>query len=149
MFLGLLFLHPILFACYYIARPYQREETRPLMVYLRDHYRTDDGLYVSHAAFYAFSYYQSPYGLSNAALVIGPDPASWQESLTAVNSLVQHERIWLLFSHVSTSAATKERDVILGQFDTIGTRRSTLELDGASLYLYSLPSSSKSLLRNP
>lgn len=138
-FVVLLLLHPGLFAGYYLLKPYQREEIKPVINYVREHHCPGDVLYLYPRAVSAFKYYQERYGFTDADYIVGHDLlGQWKNHLDDLNKLSGHKRVWLLFSHLSSSERIE--DMILSQLDSMGARLTTLKRERASVYLYDLTS---------
>jgi hypothetical protein len=140
-FLVLLIFHPVLFSVYYLAKPYVREEIKPVLNHIRAHYNSGDILYIYPEALPAFRYYQERYGLTDADHVVGHAFSQWDSHLNDLDKISGHKRVWILFSHISTPKSLKEEEVILRQLDSRGMRLASLRRERASGYLYDLTTS--------
>ena len=145
VFAVLLLLHPGLFAGYYLIKPYQREEIKPVINYMLKHHQSGDVLYLYRGALYAFKYYQELYGLTDEEYVVGHELKQWKSHLNDLEKISGHKRVWILFSHLSTPERIREEEVILGQLDSMGTRLAALKQERAAVYLYDLTASAPPL----
>jgi hypothetical protein len=141
LFIGLLFYHPFVSATYYLFKPRMNEEIKPVIRYLKEHQKNGDVLYLYYASHLAFKYYQKRYGYEDDDYVVGVvsrgNVANYREEL---NRLRGNERVWILFSHVSSEGAAYEQAVFLEHLDRMGTRADVFKSEGASVYLYDLSS---------
>jgi len=81
IFVGLLFLHPLLWAVYHIKAPSSTEEIRPVMNYIKNHWQKGDIIYVHYYAQYTFEYYTrfhpDRYVFDEGEYIIGIAPRGW------------------------------------------------------------------------
>lgn len=102
--------------------PYQTEDIRPALAYLRDHLQPGDRIYVYHAASPAFEYYSGSYGIDPSTYQIGGchngDARRYYEEL---DRLRVARRLWFVVSH--DVPLYQDRSSILAYLDALGSRR--------------------------
>jgi hypothetical protein len=116
-----------------LVHPRTREEIKPVLEFVRNHWRPGDTLYVHDGAQYAFLYYEecacvrltsaegrtlwpavpAPGGRAqyspaidskSPALLIGPyEGNNWSRYLTDVRRVTVRHRVWFLYTHVRTA----------------------------------------------
>jgi hypothetical protein len=133
--------YPALAAARGFVRPREQEETRPLLVHVRQRYREGDVLYVYNAAQWAAQYYALRGVAFPGPVVVGTTPAA------DVAELRGHARVWLLFSHVVVSDGTNEERLLLRLLDGVGVPVEARRETGASVYLYDLSSTPRAATR--
>ncbi len=78
---GVLFVYPLSWAVYHAKSPSSAEEIRPVLSYIKNHWRDGDVIYVHYYAQYAFEYYSKhhpmPYNFNEKNYVIGIAPRGW------------------------------------------------------------------------
>jgi hypothetical protein len=78
---ALIFFHPLSFAAYRIKKPLYKENIKPILRYIKDHWQRGDIIYVHYYAQYPFEYYTrfhpEPYYFEDAKYVIGIAPRGW------------------------------------------------------------------------
>jgi len=105
---------------------YLHEETKPVMAYIREHWREGDVVYLYNQSNVAFEYYAPQYGFTEkdfirgimAGLVCPP----WQQVQKDLEKLRGKPRVWVLFSHVWTLGGVDERKLYLFFLDQMGRR---------------------------
>ncbi len=135
----LLLFYPGVAAARGAVRPPQKEEVRPLLEYVRDHYRPGDVLYVSRYAGPATRYYAAR-GLGFAGDVVRElVAADWRyHTERNLDALRGRDRVWVLLSHVERDADTDREKLLIQMLDRLGVRVDGKRLPGASLHLYDL-----------
>jgi hypothetical protein len=136
--IGLLLLHPVAEAGYRLLRPRSREELRPVVIYVRDHRRASDRIYVYHAAAYAFEYYSERCGLGASGASVGAESYGWDGYRRDLEMLRGGGRTWFLFSHISNRSGVDDEKLLLLHLDGMGPRLDSFQRPGASAYLYDL-----------
>ena len=117
----------------------EREEIKPVLNYLKQHFQDGDGLYLYHSSWKAFKYYAKRYGLEGVELQRGVSGRSnWQNYVNDLKSLRGNERIWILFSHVHKRSGIDEERFFLHVLDGMGRQVDSFSRKGASVYLYDL-----------
>jgi hypothetical protein len=138
--LGLVFLHPVMWAGYHVVHPRYEEEIKPALRYLAEQQKPDDVIYIYYGAKPAFTYYAERYGVdAETCCVMGArsrdDWSGYEQDLERVRG---HRRVWLVFSHIFDWKEVDERALFLQLLDDIGRRVDGLETHGAAIYLYDL-----------
>ncbi len=154
--LGVLFFQPTISSSYHLIKPISKEEIKPIMSYMEEHYQNGDSIYLYYWSQFAFKYYSESYGFKNEKIGIfsmassgwvNPDDRS--SSIEELDKLRGKKRVWILFSHIY-----KDDDKVfiynldklgirLESFKKIGTSNLGKELDShknmdTSVYLYKL-----------
>lgn len=133
--MGLLLFHPLLIAARHLVHPRTKEEIKPVMNYIREHWQNGDGLYVYYAAKYAFRYYSGRYSLDGEDYIIGVSSRRTRENyLRDLDKLHGKTRVWVLFSHIYAD----EDQFFLQHLDNMGARLDSFRSVRASVYLYDL-----------
>jgi hypothetical protein len=113
--------------------PQYREEIKPVLSYIEEHFLPGDQVYVYWAAKPAFLFYASDRFDSNYLLGLKSfrNPSAYVEDMGRVCGL---SRVWVLFS----SVYGQERTLFLEYLDKVGVRRDQIEEKGSFAYLYDL-----------
>lgn len=142
---GLLFLHPVLSAGYYLIRPRTMEEIKPVMNYVRIHRQDGDALYLYRYAQYAFKYYSEGYGFERSDYMVGESKSvkgDWGNYRNELDELRGNSRVWILFSHVEScnwgGKGVDDEKLFLHYLDSRGKRLGSFKRTGAAVYLYDL-----------
>ena len=141
----LLFLFPVYTAMAILLNPgkMDREEVRPVMTYLSEHFREQDTLYLYHSSEAAFEYYAKRLGLEKVAYRQGvASKRNWDNYINDLRALEGSDRVWVLFSHVHKNHGVDEEKFFLHVLDGMGKQIDSFKRTGASLYLYDLQSNS-------
>jgi len=135
----LLLFYPGVAAARGAVRPPQKEEVRPLLEYVRDHYRPGDALYVYRYAGPAARYYAER-GLGFAGDVVRElDAADWRyHAERNLEGLRGRDRVWVLLSHVERDGDGDHEKLLIQMLDRLGVRVDSKRSPGASLHLYDL-----------
>jgi hypothetical protein len=120
--------------------PFRVEESRPLIQYLASKKTPGDFVYLYYGATAAFDYYRQVYKLDIDNYVRGvwarKAPQKYKKD---IEILKQHQRVWVLFSHVyKRNTPQSEEKLITGYLDQMGIRLEEHRQTGASLYLFGL-----------
>jgi uncharacterized membrane protein len=138
----ILFLHPTHHAIANLLNPDrigQREEVRPVMTYLSQHYREGDKLYLYHSSEKAFEYYAKRVGLEDITYQRGvASKRNLDNYLIDLRGLQGNNRVWVLFSHVHRNHGIDEEIFFLHVLDGMGKQIASFKRTGASVYLYDL-----------
>ena len=142
----LLFLHPVMWAGYYVLNPRYEEEIKPELAYLEANRQPQDVVYVYYGARPAFTYYAKRYGLDlETCCTIGvrsrEDWTGYEQDLARLRG---NRRVWFVFSHIFDWKSVDERALFLQLLDDIGERSDGFETEGAAIYLYDLSGGDKS-----
>lgn len=133
--IGLLLFHPLLIAARHLVHPRTKEEIKPVMSYIREHWQSGDGLYVYYGAEFPFRYYSSRYGLDGEDYIIGVSSRRTHENyLRDLDKLHGKTRVWVLFSHIYAN----EDQFFLQHLDNMGARLDSFRSVRTSVYLYDL-----------
>lgn len=136
---GLLWIPPMLYVAYHLARPQRVEETRPLLQYWRAHRGPTDTLYVYYEAVPAVRYYALRRLIEPDEFVRGVQSREAPDRyLEDLGKLQGRDSVWLLFSHSDVNRKIDEEEFLMRYLDRIGRRREERRSVGASLYLYDL-----------
>jgi hypothetical protein len=130
----LLFLYPPFSGAYrQIENPRVREEIKPVMHYIQQHWQKGDVLYCAHKTKPAFEYYSSAYGFQGKEVIISPfsnyDPAKFAEDL---EQLEGRRRVWLLFTHIHPH----HKKQIKKYLKNSGGLKKSFSSPGATVFLY-------------
>ncbi|MFE4104661.1 hypothetical protein [Almyronema epifaneia] len=170
----LLFSHPFYYAALNLNDPnsppkfeYQRmrEEIKPALAYLKNHWQAGDTLYVYYAAQHAFRYYAKQYGFDFATprrptgnysgewfepalvsnppqLIVGSVTRYERDAFAAdLRQLRQYPRVWLLFSHVrDRRSSIDEETVLLSLLSSAGQEVDSFHSLEAAVYLFNMNS---------
>lgn len=144
----LLSFQPVVNALHTAISQDTREDIKPALGYLREHWQPGDLIYVYYPAKYQFRYYAERYGFGEAvSLKSGKADESGR---FGVDALRGKRRVWALFSipglrlgqtdlfWVETEKCVKERATLLQELDNAGRRLDSFEHAGGSVYLYDL-----------
>ena len=135
----LLFIHPILWAGYYVIQPRFEEEIKPVLKFLKEHRKTDDIIYLYYRSEIAFTYYANRYDFDKERCVIGiPSKPDWNGYRKDLQQLQGNKRVWIVFSHIYNWEDIDDERLFLYYLDTMGKRLSSFKSFGASVYLYDL-----------
>jgi uncharacterized membrane protein len=137
----LLFLVPVQKAISNLLNPARmdREEVRPVMTYLSQHYQKGDRLYLYPPSKAAFEYYAKRFGLEEVKYQRGMGSRNnWNKYVDELKGLRGNDRVWILFSHVENRHGIDEEKFFLFILDSIGTQVESFIRTGASVYLYDL-----------
>lgn len=122
--------------------PLTKEEIKPVIEYLIDHYRENDIVYVYYGAIYPLRYYAPYYGLHINDFVIGSDYRDTpQKYMAEIKKLRGHKRVWFVFSHLFTDEIVNERDVIFSGLYRIGKVKERYKASNAYIFLYDMSQS--------
>ena len=153
LFVVLLFLHPLANAVVHVRYPEEArtgldhsEEIRPVLQYIRDHWREGDSMYVFNPSECAFRYYSLLLGADFRKVIVGKNLRKdfENEYRKELDHLRGRERVWVLFSHVSSkNRGINEESCMVGYLETIGRRRDQVHYTGASAYMFDLSASSE------
>lgn len=135
--LVLLSFQPVVSAVHTAINQDSREDIKPALGYLRQHWQQGDAIYVYYAAKYQFRYYAERYGFSDVGSVKGRKADELGTFANGVDALRGKRRVWALFL-VDTEGRVKERATLLQELDNAGARLDSFELAGGSVYLYDL-----------
>jgi hypothetical protein len=129
---------------------YRLEELKPIMQYVRDHWREGDKVYLYSQTNVAFEFYASRFGFKpedwTNGMMAGLFKPSQEQIRSDFEPLVGQPRLWVLFTHVGVSGGDSDREEYVRCLDSFGQRLSERVLDGrfdASAYLYDLSSSNR------
>lgn len=141
--IGLLFFHPLVLAKDGLLRARTRQETRPVIGYVRDHKQDGDTVYLYFNSKYAFKYYAASHGFNENDYIVGAGPGGawdnyedWDRLRNCINDLDRLRgkmRVWILFSH-----SHNDESFFLYHLDNMGKRLDSFKTAGASVYLYDL-----------
>ena len=135
----LLLFHPVLFAALDLINPRVRQEIKPVLTYLAEHWQDGDSLHLYYGAKPAFEYYKQQYGLEGISYTTNSGSRDdWSVYLDELDELEDTPRVWILFSHIYDGSGVDEEKLFLFYLDTLGTQLDAYTRVGASIYLYDL-----------
>ena len=124
---------------------YLHEETKPVMAYIREHWREGDVVYLYNQSNVAFEYYAPQYGFKEKdfirGILAGFVCPPWQEVQKDLEKLRGKPRVWVFFSHVWTIGGVDEKRLYLYFLDQMGRRLDEFgptENSNASAVLYDM-----------
>jgi hypothetical protein len=157
---------PIWLAGDRLIHPRTREEIRPVLTFIRDHWRTGDAIYVHYGAQYAFLYYEEcdcvrlaghgdqrlwPVGATGGReqyaravdsrsrdVLIGPFAGDdWLRYQSDLDRLAGRGRVWFLYTHFrDPEEESFIEDELIGYLDGMGRRVHGIDRPRAHAYLY-------------
>jgi hypothetical protein len=157
---------PIWLAGERLLHPRTREEIKPVLTFIRDHWRTGDTIYVHYGAQYAFLYYNECdcvrlSGCSDRRLwpvaatggrdqyaraadsqsrhvLIGPYAGDdWPRYQSDLDRLAGRGRVWFLYTHFTDPEEESFiEDELIGHLDEMGIRVNGIDKPRAHAYLY-------------
>ncbi len=118
--------------------PYCHEDIRTVLDYIDKSKSHGDKVYVYAKSTSAFKYYQPHFDMPAASIIWGTSTReSWDAYQEDIGRLQCFERVWLVFSHVTTSnKALDEKQFLLRYLDKVGVKQDSVTADGAYGYLY-------------
>ncbi|OKH25095.1 hypothetical protein NIES1031_14745 [Chroogloeocystis siderophila 5.2 s.c.1] len=147
LILILLLVPPLGTATYLMIKPYEKQEIRPIIAYIKEHQQLNDIIYVYQRAEFQFKYYANKFGYQAEDYILGIDDLDkqdgqgisdkeWQRYTSDLDKLRGKQRVWIVFSHVRSWAQEKER--VTTYLDTFGRQIDAFETKGSYVYLYNL-----------
>jgi MFS family permease len=138
--LGLMFLHPVMWAGYHVVHPRYEEEIKPELRYLEKNRQPGDVIYIYYGAKPAFTYYARRYGwdVDDCCIVGARSREDWDGYEQDLEQLRGQRRAWIVFSHIFDWKEVDDRALFLQLLDNIGERLDGFETHGAAIYLYDL-----------
>ena len=144
--LTVLLFHPVTTASNLLIKPYQREEIKQVINYVKSNQQPEDTIYIFQRGHYQFLYYAEKYGYKPDDYIIGVDDLDKYDGkkLSAaeeeryeqdLNKLRGNKRVWLIFSHAHVGS---ENEMMKSYLDKIGKKIDLFETVGAFVYLYDL-----------
>ncbi len=139
IFAVLLIYKPLTSSLDILHTPLTKEEIKPVIEYLIDHYQEGDVVYVYYGAIYPLQYYAPYYGLQLNDFIMGSKfRDSPQKYMAEIKQLRGHKRVWFVFSHLFTDEDVDERDVIFSGLYRIGKMKERYKAPNAYIFLYDL-----------
>ncbi len=154
----LLLYKPIDFTRINFTSPLTQEEIKPVLIYVKEHLKNNDVIYLVNQGQYAFKYYANTYGFCSDFLIererkdllekvcnrekkytlfIGPDPINRWDNIHKLEKLRGNKRAWLIFTDmIDTEKYFK--DYTLNYIDKIGIKTGSFVRPGVTAYLYDL-----------
>ena len=135
---ALLFVHPMINSAANVTGAHNREDIKPALSYVRNHWQDGDVLYVHYAVKRLFKYYAARTGFAEGDYFKGakkPDePGDFGQD---VDQLRGQKRVWVLFL-VRNERTEQERRSFLDQLAILGERIDAFERTGVSVVLFDL-----------
>ena len=146
LLLAVMLFHPVTTASNLLIQPYQREEIKQVINYVKSNQQPEDTIYIFQRGHYQFLYYAEKYGYKSDDYIIGVDDLDKYDGkkLSAaeeeryeqdLNKLRGNKRVWLIFSHAHVGSENK---MMKSYLDKIGKQIDLFETVGAFVYLYDL-----------
>lgn len=131
----------------FTLHPPGREEIKPVLSYLHDHWQPGDILYLYRPADTAYLYYRNQFGLAAIPFIHGQwqhgDPAAFESDWQQLSA---HRRVWILFSHDLPTPTGDERSEFLQLMqDHRAQLLQTFQAPGAAVYLFNTTFSRRGL----
>ena len=127
--------HPGYMCAKRFIAPRLKEEIKPVLQYVVDHYRQGDRLYVYYGAGPAVEYYWPGYFPAPGDYILGVRAREYPEEYGRdIRKLNSSGRTWIIFSHLYRN----ERALFLHNLDRMGCKVRDVQAYGASAYLYEL-----------
>lgn len=114
--------------------PQYDEHIRPAMSHLSTQQQADDAIYIYYWSVPAFRYYAPMYGIPESRFVAGTDPDP-DTVLAEINGLKTHQRVWIIFSHLTKKGLNKRND-ILDALSLTGVQEDKFIVPGTNVFLY-------------
>jgi hypothetical protein len=122
----------------YAAHPMLREETRPVLQYIADHYRPGDLVLFDQFSI-PVSVYAPRVGLPTRAVrIVTPSQQACRPGATEATIKARYSRVWFAYGHQFSGLPAYTRDGYRAHLATIGHKVDTLRLTGAGADLYDL-----------
>ena len=118
-----------------VAHPVRINETKPVLVYLRDHQQRGDAIWLHYGTQAAFDYYAPILGM-RAGGIVDVVPAPCPAPLILPTSTPR--RVWLVLGYHPGHAPADEDALILSRLDTVGRRVEQINRYHAYAVLYDL-----------
>ena len=106
-----------------------RDEVKPVMAYVRDHFQPGDVVYIYHHLRQPFQYYAKRYHFNEGDYALGIDArdeskkrSDWQAYEKDLDQLRGRTRVWLMFSHVRRIQNVREDEFMLQYLNGIGAK---------------------------
>lgn len=117
--------------------PLASEEIEDAMVYVRDHWREGDRIYLYPAAVGLYEYYAPYLGMDDLPYIAGRGSRTdWTVYENDLEQLRGLGRVWVVFAHVYRAGGANEEALFLYWLDRLGERLDSFDGRGASAYLY-------------
>ena len=131
--LGAIGYAPLRLAAHHAIHPVWREETKPVLAYIRSQWQNGDRMYVYYAGRRSYWYYGPQFGFGSDDAVIGSESRKDLELYgREVDRFKGEARVWIYFAHILPS----EEVFIVNHLNSIGVQRQFYESPGAKAYLY-------------
>jgi hypothetical protein len=141
LFLALLVLPSAGLAAHILVKPETRDEVRPILAYVREHWKEGDLIY-GYRSSAAFRYYLPRFGFDDQEYHGGVDvSADWRADERDLEGLRGRERVWIVFPRPPKQ--DPNIDFYLHTLDAMGTRLDSYERPGAASFLYRLSRAGK------
>ena len=140
--IGLILIAPVSTSIERYKSPPDTDYIRPAMEYLMENYLSGDVIYVYYWTVPAFEYYSLIYDFSGKNVVVGKQPEK-EEIISELSQLNEHERIWIIFSHLSPKRKVRINDLLVHMTSNMGTMDDKFIVPGSGVYLYMYDLSNK------
>jgi hypothetical protein len=131
--LGVLGYGPVRLAGYHVSHPVWREETKPVLAYIRSNWQKGDRMYVYYAGRRSFWYYGPAFGFGPEDAVIGSESRKDLEVYRReLDRFKGEQRVWIYFAHI----LAREEAFIVSHLNSLGVQKLFYEATDAKAYLY-------------
>lgn len=119
--------------------PPMGEDIKPALLYIQQHKKPNDEIYVYYGGQSAFQYYQTSFGFTDKDVILGIESRSNPEKYKDdVEKLRGKNRVWFLFSHNCDSCIVHEQKYYLQYLGKIGNVIERFNSSDVRLYLFDL-----------
>ena len=135
----LLLIQPIKQALDYAWNPRLGEDIVPVIEYAHQNFLEGDMVYVYYASYPAFTFYLPMFPFPEDSIIEGvKSRQDWTKYFNDMDILSsEHERVWLIFSHVHEGDGANEEALLISHLDGIGGEQiAHSKAVGAAAYLY-------------
>jgi hypothetical protein len=130
---GVIGYEPVRLAGHHVSHPVWREETKPVLAYIRSQWQRGDRMYVYYGGRRSFWYYGPALGFGSEDAVIGNESRQdFDVYRREVARFKDEPRVWIYFAHI----LPREEAFIVSHLDSIGVQRQFYEATDAKAYLY-------------
>jgi hypothetical protein len=134
----LLFLHPVVNGVHNMLVPQTKEDTKPLLAFVRQNWQNGDELYVYGESVPSFAYYAGNYGFTENNILGNASVAEWSQYLNDLDSLKGKKRVWLVFTTPPFVESFGPAELGSGYLDRFGKQLSAYSFKNSKAYLYDL-----------
>jgi 4-amino-4-deoxy-L-arabinose transferase-like glycosyltransferase len=138
--ISLLFLYPIVSTSQSIF--YSGNEIKHVMKYVEENKRSEDVFYVQNTSEILFRFYSKDWnmnGITYSKILRHTKKRNSRSLKKELRALRGNENVWFVFSNNKPENLILQEEPILSYLDSLGMRKDSISMKGASAYLYDLP----------